>query len=30
MDTESPSVSRIATWCLVLGGILAALGTPFP
>ena len=27
MDTESPSVSRIATWCLVLGGILAALGT---
>ena len=27
MDTESPSVSRIATWCLVLGGIFAALGT---
>ena len=27
MDTESPSVSRIATWCLILGGILAALGT---
>jgi uncharacterized membrane protein HdeD (DUF308 family) len=27
MDTESPSVSRIATWCLILGGILGALGT---
>ena len=27
MDTEPPSVSRIATWCLILGGIYAALGT---
>ena len=27
MDTEPPSVSRIATWCLILGGIYASLGT---